>query len=89
MSDDTATQQTPATASEDKFTVFVRQADGRGTTYITSVIAASVEEAKALAKEECSQEWSVNGSPWAIEDLIVLGVARGDVEIVEWEDTED
>lgn len=83
------TQQSPATASDDKFTVFIRQADGRGTTYITSVIASSVEEAKALAKEECSREWSVNGSPWAIEDLTVLGVARGDVEIIEWEDTED
>lgn len=89
MSDDATTQQNPAPATGDKFTVFIRQADGRGTTYITSVIASSVEEAKTLAKEECSQEWSVNGSPWAIEDLIVLGVARGDVEIVEWEDTED
>lgn len=84
MSNDATATKTDTT----KFTVFIRQADGTGTTYITSVEAADIEQAKQAALEECSQDWSVNGSPWAIDDLTVIGVARGEFEILEWDDVE-
>lgn len=37
------------------FTVFIREADGTGTTFITSVEAETIEEAKAQALDECAE----------------------------------
>ena len=84
---DTTAAVTPA--DDQSFSVFIREASGRGTTYITTVPAIDVKQAKQIALQECSEAWSVNGSPWAITDLHVLGVLKGDVQVVEWDDTED
>jgi hypothetical protein len=66
------------------YTVFVQEASGRGTTYITAVYARSVDGAKDLALAECAENWH-----WDVDDLRILGVAEGSVAIVEWEDLVD
>ena len=68
------------------FTVFIREADGTGTTFITSVEAETIEEAKEQALDECAESWGSGDEPWDRDDLHVLGVAEGDVEILEWDD---
>lgn len=66
------------------FTVFCRDADDTGTTFITSVGADNIEAAKAAALKECADAWGQN-----IDSIRVVGVAAGDVEILEWDDMED
>ena len=66
------------------FTVLVREANGTGITYITSVSARTVESAKKKALKECSSEWGARDYP--VKDLMVLGVIAGNVEILEWDD---
>ncbi len=71
------------------YSVFIREANDTGTTFITSVEAADVEEAKELALTECSECWGTREEPWDRDDLRVLGVAEGDVQIIEWDDLDD
>jgi hypothetical protein len=68
------------------FTVFIREADGTGTTFITSVEAETIEDAKEQALDECSESWGSSGENWDRDDLHVLGVAEGDIRILEWDD---
>lgn len=72
------------------FTVFVREACNQGTTFITSVQAKDMEEASRLAREECAIEWRRDGAgedcTW--DSLKVVGIAEGDVNILEWDDSE-
>lgn len=65
------------------FTVFCREASGTGTTWISAVEAKSVEEAKTKGHANCVSDWGWDDSPG---DVVVIGVAKGDVEIVEWDD---
>ena len=64
-----------------KYTVFIRQPDNTGTTFISSAEAETEEEAIAAVLEECRDCWD-----WEGDDLHVLGVAAGDIEILEWDD---
>lgn len=64
-----------------KFTVFCQQADGKGTIWIDSFDALEMEDAKRIARATCASDWAAEE-----EDIHVLGVAAGDVEILEWED---
>ena len=65
-----------------KYTVFIREADNTGTTFISSAEAETREEAVAAVLAECRDCWE-----WDEEDeLHVLGVAAGDIEILEWDD---
>lgn len=66
------------------WTVFIRDMDSDNpTTYITSVQAATVDEARALASAECSEDWDHTED----DELHILGVAKGEIgQIVEWED---
>lgn len=66
------------------YTVFCQDADGTGTTYITSVTAPTIEEAKELAREKCAEDWSCS-----VSQVRVLGVAEGEVNILEWADFDD
>lgn len=68
------------------FTVFLREADGTGTTHI-SYHPGDRNEAVRLAMIECRADWGweEHGSD-EDDDLHVLGVAAGDVTIVEWDD---
>lgn len=67
------------------FTVFIRDADNTGTTYITAVQATDVEAAKKAACAKCWADWGYDEDN---EPLHVLGVAEGDVTILEWDDCE-
>lgn len=69
-----------------KFTVFCQQKDGKGTIYITSVVAETSDEAAELGLAECLEDWNGGGEKWTAENVHVLGVARGSVDICEWND---
>lgn len=64
-----------------KFTVWVMQSNREGTCHISAHEADTMEEAANLALEETSADWN-----WDIDDLFVLGIASGDVTILEWND---
>lgn len=73
------------------FTVWIQDADGTGTTYITHVDADISEHAKAEALKDCARDWGRyqdDEQTLDTTDLRVIGVAVGDVEIVEWEEGE-
>lgn len=65
------------------YTVFVREANGTGTTYIASADATTPEEAAAKVLAMCAEDW---GHGYTVDDLHVLGVALGDIQIIEWDD---
>lgn len=65
------------------YTVFCQHVSGIGTIWIDSVKALHIEEAKELAIAACADDWGCN-----IENVRVLGVAEGVVEIIEWDDLE-
>jgi hypothetical protein len=73
-----------------KFTIWICEANGTGSHYVTLIEAEDIETAKAEALAECSREWSDGTSEdpsYPVEDLHVLGVAEGDVTLLEWADT--
>ena len=64
------------------FTVFtVERERNESTTHITSVRARDIEQAKELAIAETASDWQ-----WSPDDVRVLGVVAGDVDILEWDD---
>lgn len=75
--------QAEARKSEGVFTVWVQQANGEGTTHISSHAAADADEAATLAMGETCRNWGIDFEPDALR---ILGIAKGEVEIVEWED---
>lgn len=74
------TSETTATAAE-TFTVFCTEVDGRSTVWIGSVEAESSSHAAAAARAECADSWGTDES-----EVRVMGVARGEVDVVEWDD---
>jgi hypothetical protein len=73
------------------FTVFLQDYNHTGTTYITAVRAKNLTSATSKAKQLCRDDWGLPGSPEphsnaTTNDLHVLGVAEGDVKILEWND---
>lgn len=72
----------------DKYTVWVWAplVEDRGTHYITCVEAQGIPQAKDIALQECHEAWDGCYEP---QSLQVLGVAAGDVEILEWKETEE
>lgn len=63
------------------YTAFCRAVNGKGTTWISKVDADDVESAKQTAIENCAADWRVD------EDTVeCVGLAEGDVAIVEWAD---
>lgn len=69
-----------------KYTVFVRQFDNMGTTHVDCYSAETVEDAKTQALAQVMADW---GDDYSADDLHILGVAKGDVELVEWDDLGD
>jgi hypothetical protein len=63
------------------FTVFIVQANGHGTTYITGAQGRTINSAKNKALAECARDWKESKG-----NLRVLGVVEGDVRILEWDD---
>lgn len=74
------------------FTVWCREADRSGTIFITSCEADDAEQAKKLCLQECLDCWNdtlMEMPTYTTENVVVLGVAEGDVTIVEWDDGYD
>lgn len=69
------------------FTVFCRQANNQGTTWIDTVKAHHLEEAMHAGKIKCADDWGYDS--WQLNDIVVVGVAEGDVRILMWDDLED
>lgn len=65
------------------FTVFCREASGRGTTWIGSVQARDYSSAMKKGARECANDWG-----WPVADVVAVGVAEGSVSIVFWDDGE-
>lgn len=63
------------------YTGFCQETDGTGTIWIGWVEAGSLEEARSRIKEECASDWS-----YGLEDVHVLGIAEGAVEVLYWSD---
>lgn len=66
------------------YTAFCQQASGGGTIWIENVEAADLEEATAVAKQACAEAWEYDP-----EDVHVLGIAEGNVNILMWDDLGD
>jgi pimeloyl-CoA synthetase len=66
------------------YTIFCQEKLGRGTIWIDSVEASSIEDAKERGIAKCSFDW--NYDPLEIH---VLGVAAGTPNILEWIDLND
>lgn len=67
----------------EEFTVFCQQADGRGTIWISGVMAMSATHAARVGRETCAEDWE-----YETTDVHVLGVAKaeGKIQILEWDD---
>ncbi len=79
----------PAAPELPTFTFWCQEASGEGTIYIGVLQAADVEAAKIAGVQECCDEWDSGpeGQPtYTPEDIHLLGIAAGDVEILEWND---
>jgi hypothetical protein len=78
------------------YTVFCRESDGTGTTWIDFVLAENLEHAKAQGLADCCNDWNGNPDPedhdsfdhlhYTPDNVSVLGVAEGNVNILFWED---
>lgn len=73
----------PREPEEPVYTVFCREASGEGTIYISSDSGTSAKDAARKVLAECAQAWGMDAS-----DIEVIGIAEGDVNILEWSDDE-
>jgi len=69
---------------EKLFTAFCQAKQGHGTIWIESISAYNVEEAIKDAQQACAEAWEYD-----VENIHVLGIALGNVEIAYWEDIGD
>jgi hypothetical protein len=65
------------------YTVWVRQANHDGTTHVSSHNARSPAGAARQALSETRSDW---GGEYKINELYVLGIAEGNVSLIEWND---
>lgn len=70
------------------YTVFCRESNNLGTTWIGTVEAESVSQAVSLGREKCARDW---GQAFCnnYDAIAVIGVAEGEVKVVLWEDIGD
>ena len=66
------------------FTAFCQDLDGSGTVWIASFEAPNLAAAKQLAREKCAADWGYEDP----DHVHVLGIAKGNVNILHWEDIE-
>lgn len=64
-----------------EYTVFCCQGDGRGTVWISSVTADNMKQAEELGRAECALDWG-----WDEDDIHVLGVCSGPIDVAVWDD---
>lgn len=65
------------------YTVFCQQAGGLGTTWIAVVQAKSTESAMKKGVKACAADWG-----WKPKNIHILGVCKGDVQVLYWDDIE-
>ena len=75
--------QPPQPSELKPFTVWCRESNNTGTTWIDNVDATDVEDAKVKAVEKCAQDWQQDS-----DGITCIGVAEGDVKILDWDDIE-
>lgn len=63
------------------YTIFCQQTTGEGTIWIQSVEAADIDAAREEGRLQCSFDWEYDP-----EDVHVLGIAEGNITILEWDD---
>ena len=77
-----------------EFTAWCQQADGRGTIWIGNVEIEQesslttdneIERARLEARQACALDWGSDDC----SDTHCLGLAKGDVRIVDWQDLND
>ena len=68
------------------YTVWVMQADRRGTMHVSAHSAASIEQAKERAITETLDDWGWSDEDEREQDVVVVGVAEGEVNLLEWDD---
>lgn len=66
------------------YTAFCQHVSGSGTIWISDVIAPNTDAAIEIARTRCSEDWCIPA-----EDIHVLGLAAGSVEILHWEDIDN
>jgi hypothetical protein len=64
-----------------RFTVFVQQADGRGTTHISVHSAVDADQAVQKALDQTGADWNETDPT----KLRVLGIANGEVSVERWD----
>jgi hypothetical protein len=64
-----------------KYTVWICESNGSGTTHVSSHSAMDPEQAKRRAIAETMADWD-----YPEIEVHVLGVAKGDIELIEWND---
>ena len=67
------------------WTIGIRNGNATGTTHVSYHEAATVEEAIELAKAETRDDWGTEEEE-GVDDLHVLCVLVGDVEVAQWND---
>lgn len=69
------------------YTVFCRQANNLGTTWIDRIEAENLDQAAEVAREKCAADWGYDSE--RLDQITVVGIAEGDVNILFWEDIDD
>jgi len=67
--------------SMSSYTGFCQEVNGLGTIWIQSFDAKDREDAAEVAQKLCAEAWDCGE-----DDVHVLGIARGNVDIIYWED---
>lgn len=71
------------------YTVFCQESDGTGTVWIQTLSARDLEHAKSAGLEQCCEDWNGPSDEDPIftpDNVSVIGVAEGNVNILFWED---
>jgi hypothetical protein len=76
-------KQEPA-LNRSTFTIFCREATGKGTTYVDSAEGATWQEAARTVLDRCATDWDMDS-----DEINVIGVTEGEVNIIAWDDEPD
>lgn len=75
------------------YTVFCQESGNLGTIHIDTVEAADLDAAILAGREQCLRDWNGgatgDATTFTLADIHCLGVAAGDVTILQWEDQLD
>jgi hypothetical protein len=84
------TMATVARVIPESWTVWVQSADRTGTVWVDCIEAKDVEQAKLDALNQCAAAWSDHdgGTTYKMDDLHIVGVAVGNVHLIEWNDAD-